>query len=388
MNTESKERKKVLYLITKSNWGGAQRYVYDLATNLPANWEPVVMLGGDGELIAKLKEAGIRVLHIPKLQRDVSLKAELKATGTIYQLIKTERPDVLHVNSSKAGFLGALIGRISFVPRVIFTAHGWAFNENRPFWQRLVFKYFHWLTVMLAHHTIAVSSAIKKQLDWPFVQKRMTIIHNGRAPVAHLPQPAARAKLCEKIPKLSDHQTDLWTGTIAELHPVKQHEVMIEATARLRESGYRFRHVIIGSGEHRNTLEDLIKEKGLNDHVFFAGAIFEAARLLPAFDIFTLTSRSEALGYTVIEAAQAGLPIIASNVGGLPEVITNNTSGFLIPPRADAVASAIETLIDSPTLRERFGTAAKKAAAQKFSIDAMLWKTTALYSATMPRDSK
>jgi len=158
--SSANNRKKVLFLITKSNWGGAQRYVYDLATHLDqTKFEPVVALGGDGELVTLLDHAGVRVIRINSLTRDISLKKEKEFASELYKIIRIEKPDILHVNSSKAGGVGTALGRILRVPRIIFTAHGWAFNEERPWWQRMVIKFLHWVTVLLSHRTIAVSGA-------------------------------------------------------------------------------------------------------------------------------------------------------------------------------------------------------------------------------------
>jgi len=171
------KKKKVLFVITKSNWGGAQRYVYDLATGLPkTDFDITVALGGDGLLASKLRAAGVRVISIPSLQRDFSLAKELHSVQEIYDLLKVEQPDILHLNSSKAGILGTVIGRFNKVPKIIFTAHGWAFNEDRPFWQRVLLKTIHWLTVLSSHHTIAVSKEVVRQMNWPFAASRMTVI--------------------------------------------------------------------------------------------------------------------------------------------------------------------------------------------------------------------
>ena len=126
-------RKKVLFLITKSNWGGAQRYVYDLVTTLDkSQFDVVVALGGNGILVEMLNHAGIRTIIIQSLARNISIKNELSFARELWNILRIEKPDVFHVNSSKAGGVGTFLGRLSRVPRIIFTAHGWAFNEDRP----------------------------------------------------------------------------------------------------------------------------------------------------------------------------------------------------------------------------------------------------------------
>src|SRR5690242_919646 len=125
---------KVLILITKSNWGGAQRYVYDLATNLPKDkYEVEVMAGGNGALIDKLKAAGVSADGSLTIKRDPNIKEDFSVLFKIRKIIKVKKPDIIHINSSKMGFIGALAGRITGVKKIIFTAHGWAFNEDRNF---------------------------------------------------------------------------------------------------------------------------------------------------------------------------------------------------------------------------------------------------------------
>ena len=138
------KRTKVLFLITKSTLGGAQRYVYDLATGLDsAEFETCVAVGGEGPLLETLAEAGIKVHKLTHLQRDISFFNEIQTFFELLRIIRKEKPQVLHINSSKAGFLGGLAGRFCRVPKIIFTAHGWAFNEDRSPFQRRIFKLLH-----------------------------------------------------------------------------------------------------------------------------------------------------------------------------------------------------------------------------------------------------
>lgn len=176
------QRKKVLLLITKSNWGGAQRYVYDLATNLdPERFFVSVALGGEGTLATMLHHAGIPTTTLQTLENRASARVAWEAGRELYSLLKVEQPDVLHLNSSVAGFVGALAGRLARVPKIIFTCHGWTFNEDRPFFERLIFKTIHWLTVLLSHRTIAVSNGVLAQMSWPGAHKKMKVIHPGRS---------------------------------------------------------------------------------------------------------------------------------------------------------------------------------------------------------------
>ncbi len=370
-------RKKVLFLITKSNWGGAQRYVYDLATLLdPAQFDVVVALGGNGTLVEMLNHAGIRTITIASLARDISIKKELAFAGELWHILDTEKPDVFHVNSAKAGGVGTLLGRLHFVPRVFFTAHGWAFNEDRPWWQKIIIKTLHWITVLLSHRTIAVSSSIVSQLAWPGVNQKMKVINPGRSIGVMYGKKEARQMLANFCPQLASIQNNAWVMTIAELHPIKRLSVLIDAAGKVDDS---VSFIIIGEGQEREQLEKSIAAYGLQERVILVGAITEAARFLKAADIFILPSKSESYGYVVHEAGLAGVPVIATAVGGISDIISNPSEGTLIPPDdAGALYLAITDTLQNKDL------AIKKAAAlqEKLStrsVDTMVRATSALY---------
>ncbi|MCA9365341.1 glycosyltransferase, partial [Candidatus Kaiserbacteria bacterium] len=371
----------ILYLITKSNYGGAQKYVFDLATNLDKNqYEVVVALGGSGALKDKLIESNIRVISINSLQRDISIKKELLSFWEIYKIVKKEKPDVFHINSSKAGGIGGFIGRICFVPKIIFTAHAWVFNETRPSWQKLILKFLHWLTVILSHQTITVSDALKKQMNWPFATRKMITIHNGLSKIYFLNKNEARHELATLEPKLKHYINDIWTGSIGELHTTKRHDVMINAVANLVAEGHQIRHLIIGEGELKNELDEIIKKLNLTENIFLMNHLDKASKYLKAFDIYTQPSRSEALGYTVIEATMAGLPIIASEVGGIPEIIENNKEGILVPKEnSTALYNALILLLKNKELANKYANTALNKSLE-FTLEKMISKTSSLYN--------
>jgi glycosyltransferase involved in cell wall biosynthesis len=378
-------QKKVLFLITKSNWGGAQRYVFDLATNLdPLAFQSIVAFGGNGELADKLTEAGIKTISLKSLVRDISAIKELRAIFELIAIIHRERPDVLHINSSKAGLYGALFGRLLRVPRIIFTSHGWAFNEARPWWQQLLFKTLHWLTVLLSHETIAVSATLKNQLSWPGAASRMRVIKLGRSLPEFKTKEDARQLLEMQVTTtdhgLIDFHEDTWIGTIAELHPIKNLAVAIDAVASLIHIFPSLRYVIIGEGQERAQLTAQIYHLGLEEHVFLVGALPEAARFLKAFDLFVLPSTSEGAGYVLLEAGLASVPIVATNVGGIPELITNGQTGSLVPPDAvDALTIAIRELLENADRQTEYITTLLPICTS-YTIEKMVAETAQIYN--------
>lgn len=368
-------RKKVLFLITKSEpFGGAQRYVYDLATHVPSEqFDIAVAAGGKGLLLEKLQAAGVRTIPIPSLQRDISMFAEVRAFFEVFAIIRREKPDVLHLNSSKAGALGALAGRLCGVRRIIFTAHGWAFEENRTFLSRILIKVASWVTILLCHNTIAISETMRRAMHALPGTRGIRVIHNGLSPVVTLPCEEARAFLAQK----GIAADGPIIGAIAELHHIKGLEYAIQA---LGTSSISASFVVFGEGDEREKLEALVREYGLQEKVFFLGFVPDAAKYLSAFDIFTLPSLYEGLGFAVLEAGSAGLPVVATRVGGIPEIIEDSESGILVSPRnATELAQAFETLIENTALRERYGTALQERVHTHFSLERMLEETVALY---------
>ena len=136
-------RTKVLYLITKGVWGGAQKYVYNLATSLPKDKYDVTVVCGKGEILKeKLEKEGVKVYEVKSLKRNISVFSEIFSFLKIFWLILKLKPKVLHLNSPKAGGIGSFAGRLLFTHQIIYTAHGFAWNENRSFWQKILITFF------------------------------------------------------------------------------------------------------------------------------------------------------------------------------------------------------------------------------------------------------
>jgi len=387
---------KVLILITKSNWGGAQRYVFDLATRLPKDKFTVeVMAGGDGPLITKLKAAGVTALGDLPIGRDIRFMDDVKAFFKLISILREKKPDVLHVNSSKIGGLGALAGRLSGVKRIIFTAHGWAFNEDRSFAGKAVIRLLYWFIIMMSHQTIAVSEAAKKQIrNWPYVQDKVAVIHNGIAKETGFARKNARLELTrldlglKKALEGVSEANLIWIGTMAELHHIKGYKYAIQAVAdcisALKASDPK-KHVvytILGNGEEREALQSLIVELKLEKHIFLMGHVDGAASLASAFDIFLLASLSEGLSYVLLEAGAASLPVVATAVGGIPEVIDDMESGVLVQPKsARELAHALSFMIEHPAERKAYGKALHEKTLKEFSLEEMISKTADAYVA-------
>lgn len=337
--------KKILYVITKSGWGGAQAYVYALATAMAAQGAKVtVALGGAGVpggatglLASGLEAAGIEVIVIPSLVRDISLGQELKALNELRAIIRHLRPDVLHLNSSKAAGLGALAGRLEGVKRIVYTVHGWPYREPGSYRRSVLIWLASLATVLLSHVTIVVSRADKKTVLGALPQ------------VKHIPLGLETFSIkthCDARALLGNIPEDAYVvGTIAELTNNKGLEYGIRAFASLKQRGFADYYVILGDGELKDSLVHLARELQVADSVRFAGFVPDARSYLAAFDVFLLPSLKEGLPYALLEASIAGRPIVASDVGGIPEILERYGTGILVPPRRpNAIVQAVISL--------------------------------------------
>lgn len=377
------KRKKILYVITKSNFGGAQRYVFDLATSLPKDeFDVAVVLGGTGTknaetglLAQKLISKNIRLITVKSFMRDVSILKDFFAFFELASIFLRERPDIVHLNSSKAIVIGAVVARILFVDKIIATVHGWAFNEPRPEFEQTIITYLHKLGVWLCHHTIVVSESDRAQAkDWKSLYTRITAIHNGVGDITFMSRTDAREKL--KLP-----QDALIIGSLGELTPNKNYSALITAIALLKtKSVAEFIVSIIGDGELAEELRIQSNEE-LSGGIVFEGYKQNGAEFLSAFDIFVLPSLKEGLPYVILEAGKAGLPVVATNVGGIPEIIENNVTGLLVESNdTEAIARALLTYIENPQLRIAHASALQTKVERIFSPEEMLRKTVSLYS--------
>jgi len=372
------QKKKILFAITKGNWGGAQRYVFDLATNLPSdNFEVVVVCGEGSRLEAELQAKNIRVIKLDSLQRNMSVAKDVSAFFDFYRVLKHEKPDVIHLNSSKIGGVGAFAGRIAGVPKIIFTGHGWAWNEDRSFFSRLLIILAHWLTIILAHKTIAVSAKIRNEImRLPFMPRsKVIVIHNGISDTEYTERFTARAFLNSQVSE------KFWIGTISELHHNKGLDILIRSFSEISKNQPDAALLIVGDGEERKTLTTLINSLNLSKKVHLIGFVKDARKYLKAFDVFVLASRTEAFPYVPLEAGLAQLPVVATRVGGIPEVISSEKNGLLVEKEdAKSLALAIKDLLQDSARAATFGHNLRKTVEENYSIDSMVQKTIAIYN--------
>lgn len=327
--------KKLLFLVTQSTWGGgAQRYVYDLASRLSSDFTITVGAGeGDGSLLDKVSELGLSTHYFPYLKRAVHPYYDLVALGQFKKFFTHHSFDIVHLNSSKTGVLLSPVAAHAKIPKIIYTAHGFVFNEPLSPIKKALYRAAERRTSRYKDAIICVSdfdrtSAIQFCIA---PHEKLITIHNG------IDADATSFKTKQEAQSLLNIDPSWYVfGTIANFYPTKGLRYFIEACALLKPSPATH-IVIIGDGEERPLLESLIIKYNLSHNVHLIGSRHAASTLMRAFDVFVMPSVKEGLPYAILEALAAHLPIIATRVGGIPEIIYNDDSHILVPP-ADPLA--------------------------------------------------
>ena len=339
MNIENK--KKLFIIITKSNWGGAQKYVYHIAEYLQnnKNYEIFVLSGGNGELLEKLSDKGIKnIIKLKYMTNSLNPIKLLFSTFELIRIISKERPDLIHINSSFA--LLSSIKAINWVKiislfqfnyynnvQIIFTAHGWPFSEDRPVLIKILLKFIMNMCLLFVDKIICVSNYVKLGI-WYSLHNKCVVVYNGIDNNNYSN---------EKINIIKNKSNNIINIiSVGELHHIKGYDRMLnilkEVLYDLKTSNLPidFHYHIVGEGGERDNLIKLQKQLSLDNKITFHGHIKDAFNIISDFDIFIMPSRSEALAFALLEAYNSGVEIIASNVGGLKEIVENANHGTLI----------------------------------------------------------
>ncbi len=379
-----KPKIRVLFIITRSEYGGAQRFLHQLISRLDrTKYEITVLTGifsGQDFLINYFSRTGINVLSVKSFKRVINPFFDIIATKKIRNLIKLLRPDILFLNSSKAGFIGSLAARLSSSRnmKVIYRIGGWTFNDPWPRWKKTLF-------ILLEKISAAWKDdiVVNSQYDFELAKRygikprqNLLLIHNGLDPfrLEFFSRDEARVKLFEKISWRFGKifQAKYIIGTIANLYPTKGIDNLIRAAAHLKDRD-DLAYMVIGDGPERPRLEEAISLNGLEKKVFLVGQIPDAYQYLPAFDIFVLPSVKEGFPWSLLEAMAAKLPVVASSVGAVPEIVEHNKSGFLVTPgHWQGLAETIKTLLENEMSAKEMGIQGHQTLIHKFGSEKMI----------------
>jgi glycosyltransferase involved in cell wall biosynthesis len=340
-------------LITLSELGGAQTAVALLFPGLIEQFEVTVAAQGSGPLRSAAEAAGIRYVELRHVRRQVHAWHDAMALVELVRLCRRVRPDVVHAHSSKMGVLGRLAAWVARVPVRILTVHGWSFAA----YDGLAGRLFLWIERLMGPLTTAVVCVAEETREQGLAAQacdpRRTVVIRNAVDVRSF-RPAGDGSRNARI---------IGIGRLA--YP-KDFTTLLEALARVRAPCHT---VLAGDGPALPAVAAGVQENGLSERVELLGARADIPELLAGSDVFVLSSHSEGFPVSILEAMAAGLPVVATNVGGVAEAVEDGETGLLVPAAdAEALARALERLVSDADLRRRLGAAGRARALLLFDV--------------------
>jgi glycosyltransferase involved in cell wall biosynthesis len=349
------ERPRLVYVVTLAEIGGAQAYVRELLPAMREEFDVTVAAHGEGPLRTAAAELGVAFVPLQHVRRALSPVHDPLALLELTRLFRRLNPQIVHLNSSKAGVLGRVAAAVARVPVRIFTAHGWAFKATGGSAARL-YLWADRAVRPLTSMVVCVSETERRAglAARVCTAERSTVISNavevGAAP--------------HREPRSGGQIEIVSVGRLAE---PKDFSTLVAAIGALPPGSVRLR--VLGDGPLRGSLETEIAALGLESSVELVGEVADVRPFLAEADIFVLSSRSEGMPLAVLEAMAAGLPVVASDVGGLGEVVVDGETGFLVPPGDPAELSRkLALLTGDADRRIAFGAAGYRRAEERFSL--------------------
>jgi glycosyltransferase involved in cell wall biosynthesis len=360
--------------VLEATTGGTRRHLVDLTLNLDKtkfNVRVICSLLRQASFqsdVEKLRAAGIRVDVIPMTRRVHPLH-DAAALVRIVRNFRQTPCDIVHCHSAKAGFLGRIAARLVGA-RAIYTPHCFPFLMDVHPLQRLLYLALEKFAARLTHHFIAVSesernTALQARLC---AAERVTVVRNGIDATRNT-QHATR-----------NTQHVLTIGTVGRLTKQKGQSDLLLAAQQVVKEFPQAKFILVGGGEDESHLRNLTATLGLDQHVEFLGEREDVERIYPTFDVYVLPSLWEALPYTPLEAMAASKPVVATDVGGVSEIVVDGETGCLIPPHQPmTLAENVCALLRQPSLRQAMGTRGRQRVERMFTLEQMVRETERIY---------
>jgi glycosyltransferase involved in cell wall biosynthesis len=384
-----KQKKKILYIITQGVWGGAQRYIFDLTDSMSNDFDITVAIGeskGPQDLQKQLTKQNIKIIQLKHLVRRISLSHDILAIFELIKLYKKVKPDIIHLNSSKAGFIGSLTKLLTHKNQIsiVYTAHGWVFLEPLSKLKKQLYLWAEKYTTKYKN-AIVVLSQQDKDIAIKKIHPNKTQVHIIPIGITSIKQQQTKKQALQLLQTYTKKslKTHTLIGVVANFYKTKGIDIFLQAIAIIKNKLDNTQIIIIGDGPERKNLEQLIDSLKLNHIITLAGYIPNAKNIIPAFDLIVSPSKKEGLPYAILETMQAGIPIIATKVGGIPSVIKHEKNGVLIEPNdPDMLAQAIKKYLQNKKAFATYAANAKKDIL-KYSDKNMIKETTALYQSLL-----
>jgi glycosyltransferase involved in cell wall biosynthesis len=348
---------RVMRIIARLNVGGPAIHVSLLTVGLQDEVYQSTLVTGvvgpdEGDMTYLARDLGIQPVVIPTMQREISLLADLKTLAALVRLMRRMRPHIVHTHTAKAGFLGRLAARLTGVPVVVHTFHGHVFHGYFGPLKSGVFIRLERAAARLADAILTISDGLRDELIAYRIAppERIRVVPLG-LPLDPLRDLAGlRGSFRRELGCSTDDQL---VGIIGRLVPVKNHELFLAAAQIVAREMPAARFVIVGGGERREALEAEVARLGLGDAVLFTGWRSDLPTIYADLDAVVIASRNEGTPVSLIEAMAAGVPVVSTAVGGVPDLLRGGELGTLVPPGdARALADAIITALRAPSAEQ------------------------------------
>ena len=373
-------RYNILYLVTKLELGGAQKQAFSLMRRLNKEEYNIFLFTAYTGLLMDeaLAISGITVKRSKFLERPINPLKDLLALFEIYSFIREKQIDVVHTHSSKAGIVGRLAARMARVRIIIHTVHGWSFNDYQPFWTRLMYICLERWTGGFSDRLIVVSRYDQeKGLSNNIAnENKYSLIRYG----IDYAEFSAEQDAGKARQELGIGADDLVVGMIACFKPQKSPGDFVRLAGLINQSLPGVRFVLVGDGALRGNIEKLISKYNLRRNMFLLGWRDDIQEILSIVDVFVLTSLWEGLPISVLEAIASGKPVVATDTGGIKEVVFENKTGFLVSPGdVKTMAEKVKILLNNKDLRFKIGNNARGRLGESYRLDSMVKNTEELY---------
>lgn len=372
MNSVNAGNKKVCYVITLPDLGGAQSHVYEVMSGMKQyGYEAVLLVGKRGWLTEKADELGIKTYVIESMVREISPMKDLRAIYEIRNTLLKEIPSLVHCHSSKAGIVGRIAARLCNIPSV-FTAHGWAFTDGVQPGKRFLYRNIENLVGYITDKIICVS---EYDLD---LGRKYLPAHADKMAAIHNCIPDVIPNLVRDWEKSEKHD-GLNCIVVARFSKPKRNIEMLYIVRELLDAGKNIKVTFVGDGPDFDKAKMVADKLQLGESVIFLGARTDVAELLPNFDVFLLLSNWEGFPISIIEAMRAGLPVIASDVGGVEEAVKNGVNGYLVDADDTNLIQIFSRMADGYEDISCLGTHGRRNYLKYFTVKNMLEKITYAY---------
>jgi len=378
------QKPKVLHIITRLDKGGSAENTFLTAIGSDKKSCYVTLMSGPVEnpqqdRRKQIEECGINYIFIPELARDINPINDLKTLFKIYKFSVKEKFDIVHTHTSKAGLLGRLAAKIAGIPIILHTPHGHVFFGYFGPLKTKIFIFFEKLASRITDKIVSLTNREKEDyLAYKIANEdKLVVIYSGVELNKYKELPFNENQNFKK--ELGIPENSLLVGTVGRLVPVKGPEFLIKAAKHIISKYPDTFFIFTGDGHLRQDLEKQALELGIENNIIFLGWRDDAAKILSVYDVFVLPSLNEGMGRVLVEAMALGKPIVASDIGGIPDLVTHGENGFLVPPKnPKELAKYIQILIEDKEKRDKMGLAGKKMA-MNFRAENMVEKIAKLY---------